>query len=718
MILQLIRALLILSLPLTAAAQSGPVPRSLPNSGRLHALVIFIDYPDDTIRPLHDFWRVGETPQWLASCIDRTVENPSGEKVNLTSYFRAMSLGALELTGDAYYVQAPKPLWRYAQSLRNDGTPEPEVQSRQAPWYTQRDVLRKLAPTIDMSRYDRWTIRDAGAGVYEIEEGPDGAIDLAIIAFRSRFGRGEGNGFGPMGWFAMDDTLTLETGGQLAISNTAAALDVAFYFPKVLDILLWNIGRLYMLRSQYGAGMWSMMSGAESVSNLMNGLERERVGWGHVIDIDRDTVVTIPDLASTGVSCRILYPTSGRVFYLENHQAQSQPGLTSALDGSTLTYDVVDRTEGGAPGLYVVRSNGGELLPMPADGLWTWRIHSWVTAVWSTTKQIPVYERVRLERDTGRNDRDWLPAFDNPVDGSDNYEPIFAWIDPSTGYISRGDRPLVWGDGNDRFTADGANVFSRWSSPSSTVRWWTSDTTRVEESCTMEVLDETADGIVVRVRFSDELAGPPSRPLGVRAHWSDDASAVPVVTWPASIEPDVIGGEGSTMTGRYEIWRSLCDRAGRRLDDWRLIGEVPADVLELTDTAFGAMMRSDLRYHLPPIPFYRIRVIDTLGIASNPSARFGLMRGVATLRSDDTTRRLWILPNPIHSSGTILYSVPEDAEVAVTIHDALGREMLSHRAFHVRGDYSIPFDPPSEGAYVVQMRYGEAVVQERIVVVR
>lgn len=719
-------ALLLLAIPAIAAAQPDArcvapldrgVDRSLPIDGRLHALVLFIDYADDTLRPKHDFWRVGEEPQWLPSFIDATPEQSSGEKLNITSYFRAMSLGRLALTGESFYVQAPKPLDRYVRSVRNDGTAEPEDQAESVPGYTVRDVLRELAPRVDMSRFDRWTIRPDPSGGMIVEEGPDGAIDLAIVGFRIWYGRRMGYGFRAMGWAGGNDTFDLADGRRLTVSNICYGLNVAFYFPGIFDTFVHEIGHRYSLPHQYAAGIWSIMSGVEAVGYLMNGPERERVGWGRMIDVDRDTVVTIPDLASTGAACRIRYPIAGEVFVLENHQFLPTPGITRALDGSVHGYDVVDRTPGGAPGLYVVRSWGGSLEPRPADGTWKWSAPEWVTASWSATQQIPVFERAELWRDSGLSDRDWIPYENDPLDGSNGYQPVFAWRDPSTGRVSRGDRPLLWGDGNDRYTVDGANVLSAWSSPSSQTIRRTSDTTYAIEHCTVEIIEQRGSDIVVRVRFTDRLAGPPSRPLGVRATWSDAGAPMPHVTWPASIEPDVLGDSSRPAPGHYQIERRLEDRIGRTVQQWAVVGRVAGDATAFIDTAFAQMPPSPA-YHLAPIPSYRIRAIDAQGLESNPSAPFALARGAYRLDSADATRSIWILPNPIVGSGSILYSIAEDGDAEISVHDAAGRLVLEHRGHHVRGDYRVPFAPESEGAFVATVRTGARVVRERIAVVR
>ncbi|MEP7220155.1 MAG: T9SS type A sorting domain-containing protein, partial [Bacteroidota bacterium] len=85
------------------------------------------------------------------------------------------------------------------------------------------------------------------------------------------------------------------------------------------------------------------------------------------------------------------------------------------------------------------------------------------------------------------------------------------------------------------------------------------------------------------------------------------------------------------------------------------------------------------------------------------------------------TGRLSVHPNPTSGRAEILFSVPEQEQAAVTIYDAFGRRIVQPLEGTMEaGRYAIDLNggalPP--GTYMVEFRYGENRLVEKLVVVR
>ncbi len=94
-----------------------------------------------------------------------------------------------------------------------------------------------------------------------------------------------------------------------------------------------------------------------------------------------------------------------------------------------------------------------------------------------------------------------------------------------------------------------------------------------------------------------------------------------------------------------------------------------------------------------------------------PSASVG-----GAMESSDV--HVW--PNPIHSSATIEYTLPESGNVTLTLHDVTGREVESiEEGPQPAGDHQISFDGSREanGVYMYELTSGPAVYRGRIVIV-
>lgn len=87
-------------------------------SGTVKALLIFIDFKDDTYDRTNSTWPVGTGPNFLNSIVDSTDTQNSGTYANVSTFFNNMSFSQFKMIGKAYYVQAPESLAYYRREHR------------------------------------------------------------------------------------------------------------------------------------------------------------------------------------------------------------------------------------------------------------------------------------------------------------------------------------------------------------------------------------------------------------------------------------------------------------------------------------------------------------------------------------------------------------------------------------------------------------------------
>lgn len=78
-------------------------------------------------------------------------------------------------------------------------------------------------------------------------------------------------------------------------------------------------------------------------------------------------------------------------------------------------------------------------------------------------------------------------------------------------------------------------------------------------------------------------------------------------------------------------------------------------------------------------------------------------------------------PNPFNPKTTIGFTLPGQADIRVSIHDLLGREVsVLTEGSYDPGHHTVDWDPATEasGVYLVRLRTGAATVQRRILLLR
>lgn len=487
----------------------------IPSIGTVRALMIFIDFSDDSYNSSDTTWPVGDGPSYLERIIDEDAGTPSGWQYNVTTFFNDQSFENLHLVGTAIYRQA---LHSYAD-YANDNTWRTNI-----PYWATRHVIEALdEEDFDFSPYDNWTRN----GPYDIDPGGDGVIDMIFSCYRYR--PSFSNGFLAEGWAHLGggdnytvakDEYTIEAG----YPGSGVTVIQMIQYPR-LEHVVHEFGHYLGLPHNYSGGLWSLMGHRyPNVSSFMNSYERERLGWITFETISApDTTTTLADLGYNGDACRIAIPNTNPTqwYYLENHQL-----LTP--------YDYVEIN--GAPGLHILHDNGyGGLQVIAADGRWNWSNPFWILNPWGSGPgdSIPVYKKGTISRSSGYTDKVSIPHSKN---GSNL---MHAWIDEESSSGQVITFPRYKGEGRDRFTLDYNNVFSPWSGCASNM-------------IGIEITGTPNNNINLKFYPTTPANAPPSKPQGlVVGRYNQYGFYYPHLQWSAMQEPDVVSG------GNMEVWRRL-----------------------------------------------------------------------------------------------------------------------------------------------------------------
>jgi hypothetical protein len=78
-------------------------------------------------------------------------------------------------------------------------------------------------------------------------------------------------------------------------------------------------------------------------------------------------------------------------------------------------------------------------------------------------------------------------------------------------------------------------------------------------------------------------------------------------------------------------------------------------------------------------------------------------------------------PNPFNPSTSIVFGIPVDSDVRLTVHDLNGREVAAlSEGFHPAGGYSVSFDASNltSGIYIYTLQAGSVVMRKTMQLVK
>ncbi len=682
------------------------MPSIAENGQFVRVLVLFVQFADDMWEPLWTEWEKGDPPTtWMdESTIDQTITQNSTNG-NITHYFTGMSMGHYKIIGEFQHRITSQTRDEYidAGMIRKD---------------INEEVLQDLNNTgFDFTPYDVWTKNDP----YDFEWGPDGEVDMIWMIYRN-IGEDKPNpgytawqlGFGHREfrngqwvYFKWSGEASLGGGGILPV-NGGKTIDLGSFYDLISGItIMYGYNGLGAVKAvtihEFGhhllggtsehikPGVWGIMRGYASRSQVVNSYERQKLGWINLIQYNYNPLIPFPlyDYVTTGDALKIAIPGTNDYYLLENHQRLS-------------TLDNFDRTSDGK-GVYVLYQDGTRNLDLEfynAEGRAFWHFDHY--AMHPAGVEVPVFRKGSHNRIDGNFDTESIPYID-PVTGLPVSSVIEAYIN------SDGDdvfEPLFRGDGKDMMKPDYTEVFGPWSNP------------LLQSVAFQVVLDNNQIEINQKVESGTQLSLPPSKSyLG----W-DPREDFPYeygwiyLAWGLDfwdeqpIEPDYEWSELQRKIGSGP-WVTLYSGPNRVWSD----GSITYDPNGST-----------------PV-YFRVRIRDSQGLWSVWSDLFStkMIPGNPVFEksgSGKTSEIMLLLysleqnyPNPFNPTTTISYSIEKDGLVTLKVFDILGKEvaaLVNERM--TAGYHSVDFNADNlpSGIYVYKLTSGNFTESKKLILLK
>ncbi len=663
--------------------------RYFTEQGTIRALVVFVQFKDDSTNPNSTIWPPNQPPTYMNDVLDANLSQQSTTG-NLTHWMREMSFDKLKIYGDPYFVVTDCTKTWYETNSKDYG-------------HVNKDVLIKLdtTTTIDFADYDNWTF-----GYYNHSSQPDSIVDWIIMIHREDLASSfhPGNGIASLGGFiTVSDT---SSSSNFKVQNGAYTIDRLYpgsgtslekgcegrvnrRYSHELGHLLYD--GWHPSNDGDGYGMWGLLF---SNANLINAYDRHQLRWVDVNDLSiTDSLdVSISDFITTGDAYRVELPGhSSEAFYIEFHED------ISYFD-QFVNYDDADL------GLYIYHVNGTGLFPSydieAAEGKFNWSNPFWVPNPWGNNT-LPVFVQLEPNRN-GYDGRNQIPTV-NP----NGVHKIYLTDNDQDGQYEVNRR--VFGSVKDAFRMGKNQLFSPWSNPSSEA--WSSSSPGGNVS--IQLMDTTVVAgrtiYNLRIRVTNHENGPPANPLLLNLQsYSSGGNDGIKITWAANREPDIAG---------YEVYRQINSGNITKISGSSLVA----------DTFFvewGVQIASGPSTHT-----YYVKAVDTQNKTSNYSnglntavqyvSQGGAKRGAdggETTIIPEIVELAQNFPNPFNPTTTFAFALPEAAPVRLTIFDLNGRQVAQLVNEELpAGRYEIPFDAShlASGVYLYRLSAGQSFSQVR-----
>lgn len=677
----------------------------LPSRGTINALVIFAQFPDDSLDIDHPEWPVDQPPARLHTWVD-SVWSTSPTPFSMTDYFDQMSLGAFRFIGKARFVTAPRTRQEYVALGKNRGD-------------IHRELLARLDETMDFAEFDRWDPE----GEFNHIERPDGIVDMVLVIWRNILDDIPDSETQDSVRSKLDFTWDIEDlgyGPALAVDGGARRIHMDYgmdgttpkgsgltlrkpptrnEFLSVMKTSIHEVAHYLVGWNEYhcGFGFWGMLSSYGIRSYTANAFERHRLGWINLITLTPSDSLTLsnvalPDFVTTGTAVRfVIDSASGQYFYLENHHRLSR--------WDTPSRDTSER------GLYVIRQDnkvdtsdpigkGFHMRMIPADGRYNWAAPRRETHSCCGSIVIPVFKRLGPNRHTGYHDCEPIP-YVSEAEGVAGVSDVIL-IEDSHGNTVLD--VLSAGTGDDSFRPTTQTVFSPWSNPSS------QDKHRNPTGYGFEVtgVRPTQAGDVYLLNLHARTAADASPALlqGLALAREDNH---PHLTWQPNEEPDLAA---------YRIYRARAASEQRPEDEeFELAATIPAvDDSGRPDTSWTdqavTLTGGDLRR------YYRISAVDISGKESQKVTGwigYDITSGVEHIGGSRLSQPFALYPNPAAERVTLDFSLEAASMVTVTLTSLPGDvALLPLRSSFGAGRHTVDIDLSTlaAGVYYLTVQTG------------
>lgn len=450
----------------------------LPSKGLINALIIFAQFPDDSLNITHPEWPKDQPPRLMRQWVDSVwTGNPT--PYSMTDYYNQMSLSQFRFIGKTRFVIAP----RTRQEYLSLGMKRGDIHA---------ELLQKLDSTIDFAEFDRWHLEDE----YLHHEQADKVVDLVIVIWRNineditdplqknnmrrdlvfpgdqtELGNyrqqllvDNGNRIVRM-WYGIDSSNgTKQQAGSGPVLTKPYLLNS---FLSIMKTCIHETGHYLIGGNRYhvGLGFWGMISSYGTRSFIPNSFERHRLGWITLRSLDASqqpvTGASLPDYVTSGIAYRFVVDSANaRYFFLENHQGISR--WDRDINGS-----VMER------GVYVLRQDSSadmtayanHMSLIPADGRFNWSAGRKETNSCCGSVLLPVLRKDVPNRHDGYHDCEHIHYYYDPIGKVDTVTTDVILMEDNNGNTILANK--MSGDGEDTFRMGYQQVFSPWSNPNS-----------------------------------------------------------------------------------------------------------------------------------------------------------------------------------------------------------------------------------------------------------
>ena len=643
------------------------------------------------------------------------------------------------MIGDVYYVTTKYDKARYGDTIS----------------LVNHEVLQQLDNTpynVNFHLYDNWHFQVNGSPYIHsycpydplTGTGGDGKVDQIFIMWRDYCPKNSSKG----GESSLSTDYTTRDGmqiysdngttqyeiyykGDATSNNNAAIMFPAHEYCHYLfgttngDLGSHFDGRTYNNHSTNTGNLAGLFLMTRSYNQNMSVYERYRLGWLNPTFINNNTTnVVLSDSRkyNTAIMIPLRYDASGylREYYmLENLQttnsySEANPFNILVVFDHTYTKGLVD--------YHILNENldwptMSDIDEECADGLWQWGL----TAGASTPgdRRDDVLDKITPTYNYGNDEKDYICL----TVGGIYYNDYLALRPEGSKDTNSGWRYKAndaQGKNEDFFNSDYADVFSKWSNPSTCLN---DHTTQSYKGFQITGYNSSTHSYTLNIGVDSATtsAFKPSKPQNLKITVNSPSATL---TWAPSTEPNVKNG------GSYKIYRvSVSSTASEPSNSsYTLLTTVPAysggnPVTSYTDEQFW-MGGGNFKM------YYEITAVDN---ASQESTRSNSTWAYTTLQPYKKNVGKEVAnaiteyklsenyPNPFNPSTVINYQIPTSGKVTLKVYDVLGKEIATLvNENKEAGSYNVNFNASNlpSGVYVYKIESGSFIKSQKMMLVK
>ena len=655
------------------------VPAKTLNNTNMNILFIFAQFSGDNNDINDTHWPINSLPDWASTFIATNPNQLPFPQNTLSDYFYQMSNGQNIVVGTVY-PSLITVLGNTSMSLSQ----------------ANLNVVQQVNSTnFNFSNLDNWDLLHQ----YNQSHQKDTHLDAICIIWRNIDAIPGGYASILVNFITHDNVKIYDDFATAAMTiNIGKRHDYAWSSTKLSLIAHeyghYLIGMVHDYSVNYGEhirgearrGLGLMDCGAGTADGVvMNPWEKYLLGYITYTDIFYDQTGTLSDFNTTGQVYRFPIPTlvngqpnlnPNEYFLVANHQRIS--AYETLQQSGVTVYHVLDKN---------LTNNNMRVLP--ADGLWHWKVTSWVPRPAGYGSPVDWYEYhvpntapdlyAVLSHDysdiySGKNQLEQAAFITYPGETSNYWWE--TWLDPAGN-----PNPKVNGNYSVPFDCEYNNVFSPWSNPATIAH----DGSPVYTGFKLLSKNQGVYNMQFYVGETSCLNNSPSKPQNLQLIVNTDRTVT--LTWDAYRESNMRGGQ-------YEIYRGM--KLGNNFNGYTKIATINSSSGKIPKTSF--LDANIFVGGTGDLLCYKICAVNNLSSKSvysdSVTVAFDNSLGKNTTKAEKNIETLFSnYPNPFNPTTNISYTLKNNTHVSIKIFDILGNivaELVN--CDQEKGSHSIQFD--------------------------